>query len=143
MALTYLRHPLGPLFHKSDPTIAPLRSAVLFRRDQRLAPLMRSRRRIPLPQIRSSYDSQMFDEGPEGIICYRDETGEIICEGYDEGPRFRSKISLTPPSLRDAEIIDRLQKNWIQIVKGSEVYQGLAPQEEGFNCNGFNNLPFC
>lgn len=44
---------------------------------------------------------------------------------------------------RDREIIDRLQQNWIHIVRGSEVYQGLAAQEEGFNCNGFNNLPSC
>lgn len=23
-----------------------------------------------------------------GIICYRDEKGEMVCEGYDEGPRY-------------------------------------------------------
>ncbi|KAK4773971.1 hypothetical protein SAY87_028990 [Trapa incisa] len=143
MALTRLKPPLGALFHIPNPTTTPIRSAVLLRQGQRLPLLRGSRGRTPLPQIRSSYNNQMFDEGPEGIICYRDETGEIICEGYDEGPRFRPKISLTPPSPRDAEIIDRLQQNWIQIVKGSEVYRGLVPQEEGFNCNGFNNLPFC
>lgn len=23
-----------------------------------------------------------------GIICYKDEKGEMVCEGYDEGPRY-------------------------------------------------------
>lgn len=28
-----------------------------------------------------------------GIICYRDERGEIICEGYDEGSRHSHHLS--------------------------------------------------
>eukprot|EP00252_Welwitschia_mirabilis_P002235 TRINITY_DN12136_c0_g1_i1.p1 TRINITY_DN12136_c0_g1~~TRINITY_DN12136_c0_g1_i1.p1 ORF type:complete len:133 (+),score=24.02 TRINITY_DN12136_c0_g1_i1:36-434(+) len=25
---------------------------------------------------------------PEGIVCYRNGRGELICEGYDEGPYY-------------------------------------------------------
>ena len=37
---------------------------------------------------------QAFEDEAEGIVCYTDENGEMICEGYDEGPRF-SHISRT------------------------------------------------
>lgn len=32
-------------------------------------------------------DFQMVFEDM-GIICYKDEKGEMVCEGYDEGPRY-------------------------------------------------------
>jgi len=31
---------------------------------------------------------QVYENLSEGVVCYRDENGEIICEGYDEGPRL-------------------------------------------------------
>lgn len=31
---------------------------------------------------------QVYEEQVMGIICYRDERGEIVCEGYDAGPRY-------------------------------------------------------
>ncbi|XP_031400184.1 uncharacterized protein LOC116210454 isoform X2 [Punica granatum] len=131
MALTCLRSPPRAMLPRSGPVVKPISRASL-RQSQLLPPLRRAR--SSLPRIRSSFDNQVFEDGPEGIICYSDENGEIICEGYDEGPRLRPKISRTPcpPCFRDAGIIDMLQQNWIQIVKGSEVYQGLAVQEEGF-----------
>ena len=30
---------------------------------------------------------QVFEDPIQGIICYTDDNGEVICEGYDEGPR--------------------------------------------------------
>lgn len=36
---------------------------------------------------------QIFEDRSAGIVCYRDENGEITCEGYDEGPRFHQNIS--------------------------------------------------
>lgn len=36
---------------------------------------------------------QIFEDRSAGIVCYRDENGEITCEGYDEGPRFHQSIS--------------------------------------------------
>lgn len=35
----------------------------------------------------------MFEDKSNGIVCYKDENGELICEGYDEGPRFSQQIS--------------------------------------------------
>nr|GMC71030.1 uncharacterized protein LOC109187501 isoform X1 [Ipomoea batatas] len=31
---------------------------------------------------------KVYENLSEGVVCYRDENGEIICEGYDEGPRL-------------------------------------------------------
>lgn len=36
---------------------------------------------------------QVFEDRSAGIVCYKDENGDITCEGYDEGPRFHQKIS--------------------------------------------------
>lgn len=38
---------------------------------------------------------QVFEDRSEGIICYRDDSGEIICEGIDEGPRYHQQIPRT------------------------------------------------
>ncbi|XP_037469751.1 uncharacterized protein LOC119342014 isoform X2 [Triticum dicoccoides] len=27
-----------------------------------------------------------------GIVCYRDDKGELVCEGYDEGPRLGMRL---------------------------------------------------
>ncbi|KAH9305648.1 hypothetical protein KI387_010052, partial [Taxus chinensis] len=32
---------------------------------------------------------KVCQDHPQGILCYRDQDGEVICEGYDEGPYFR------------------------------------------------------
>ncbi|CAI9114499.1 OLC1v1015237C1 [Oldenlandia corymbosa var. corymbosa] len=39
---------------------------------------------IRLPSTRN----KVFEDASKGIVCYRDENGEITCEGIDEGPRF-------------------------------------------------------
>ncbi|PKI50420.1 hypothetical protein CRG98_029170 [Punica granatum] len=111
MALTCLRSPPRAMLPRSGPVVKPISRASL-RQSQLLPPLRRAR--SSLPRIRSSFDNQVisqilsqsgrssgvvwkvFEDGPEGIICYSDENGEIICEGYDEGPRLRPKISRTP-----------------------------------------------
>ncbi|XP_022715368.1 uncharacterized protein LOC111274744 [Durio zibethinus] len=72
-------------------------------------------------QIRSFAKNKVFEDQSQGIICYRDENGEIVCEGYDEGPRFPQQIPGTSYHLRDAEILDLLQDRWLQIVNGGGV----------------------
>ncbi|KAI4387335.1 hypothetical protein MLD38_005175 [Melastoma candidum] len=77
-------------------------------------------RKIASLHITSTFKTQVFENHPEGIVCYRNENGEMICEGYDEGPRLHT--TTTPVSKfhpRDAEIIDLLQKNWILLGDGS------------------------
>jgi hypothetical protein len=39
-----------------------------------------------------SSDWQVFEDQLRGIVCYRDEKGEMICEGYDEGPRIGMRL---------------------------------------------------
>lgn len=41
---------------------------------------------------------QVYEDESQGIVCYQDEHGEIVCEGYDEGPCFKriSKPSYHP-----------------------------------------------
>ncbi|XVF86983.1 hypothetical protein PTKIN_Ptkin18bG0084300 [Pterospermum kingtungense] len=69
-------------------------------------------------RIRSFPKNKVFEDQSEGVICYRDENGEIVCEGYDEGPRFPQQIPGTFYNLRDSEILDLLQDRWLQIASG-------------------------
>ncbi|KAF7813969.1 uncharacterized protein G2W53_027938 [Senna tora] len=111
--------------------------------------LMSKRSSIPLRRspfvlrIRASIKNKVYEDQSQGIVCYQDESGEIFCEGFDEGPRFQQ----TPKStfhqryklFKDSEIIDLLlQQSWIQIVKGEEMKNHV---KEDLNCNGFNS--FC
>ncbi|KAL3723554.1 hypothetical protein ACJRO7_035689 [Eucalyptus globulus] len=135
MALSNLKAP-RIMACKSGPVIVPLNRVMVLGNSQ--LPL----RRAPAMRIRSSLKNQVFEDRAEGIICYRDENGEIICEGLDEGPRFQPKILRAEYHPRDAKIIGHLQQNWIQLVNGREVYEGgigLMAQE-GFNWNGFNRF---
>lgn len=34
----------------------------------------------------------MFEDQVRGIVCYRDDKGELVCEGYDEGPRLGMRL---------------------------------------------------
>ncbi|KAF8027475.1 hypothetical protein BT93_E0395 [Corymbia citriodora subsp. variegata] len=136
MALSNLKAP-AIMSNKSGSVIMPLNRVMMLGKSQ--LPL----RRAPAAmRIRSSFKNQVYEDRAEGIICYRDENGEIICEGLDEGPRFQPKILRTEYHPRDAKIIDLLQQNWIQLVNESEVYQAGAglTAEEGFNWNGFNRF---
>uniref|UniRef100_A0A0A0K9A8 Uncharacterized protein n=1 Tax=Cucumis sativus TaxID=3659 RepID=A0A0A0K9A8_CUCSA len=107
--------------------------------------------RLPLKnsfslRIRSSMKNKVFEDQSEGVICYADENGEIICEGYDEGPRFHQNVSEKGNNQREAEIIDLLLKQtWIQLGKGvggelSHAEKEVAVRKD-LNINGFNS--FC
>ncbi|XP_054781357.1 uncharacterized protein LOC129288673 isoform X2 [Prosopis cineraria] len=69
---------------------------------------------------------KVYENESEGIVCYKDEsTGEIICEGYDEGPRLQRIPAPTFPP-RDAEIMNLLlQQSLLQIVKGKKMNLSL------------------
>ncbi|KAI4355361.1 hypothetical protein L6164_004142 [Bauhinia variegata] len=102
-------------------------------------------KKAPALRIRSaSINNKVYEDQSHGIICYTDENGEIICEGYDEGPRFQP-ISWPIYHSRDAEIMNLLlQQSWLQIVKGEETnhsVEGVYLQQQDFNCNGSNS--FC
>ncbi|XP_020100649.1 uncharacterized protein LOC109718693 isoform X2 [Ananas comosus] len=37
--------------------------------------------------------NKVFENQQMGIVCYRDKHGEVICEGFDEGPRLSRENS--------------------------------------------------
>ncbi|KAH7866035.1 hypothetical protein Vadar_014595 [Vaccinium darrowii] len=75
--------------------------------------------------LSSSVRNKIFEDRSRGIVCYKDDTGEITCEGYDEGPRPASNYHLS-----DAEIIDLL----VQIFEGGELKVDAGGK--GLNLNG-------
>lgn len=83
---------------------------------------------------------QVFEDHSNGIVCYKDDNGEIICEGFDEGPRFYPQCPVTPSLPSDGSILDLdlLQQRWLQTMDQE------APKEsavlEKHRCNGFNSL---
>ncbi|XP_051204428.1 uncharacterized protein [Lolium perenne] len=36
--------------------------------------------------------NKVFEDQVRGIVCYRDDKGELVCEGYDEGPRLGMRL---------------------------------------------------
>uniref|UniRef100_A0ACD6ADE6 Uncharacterized protein n=1 Tax=Avena sativa TaxID=4498 RepID=A0ACD6ADE6_AVESA len=36
--------------------------------------------------------NKVFEDQVRGIVCYRDDDGELVCEGYDEGPRLGMRL---------------------------------------------------
>ncbi|MCD7472586.1 hypothetical protein HAX54_013859 [Datura stramonium] len=58
---------------------------------------------------------KVYEDESTGVVCYRDENGEITCEGYDEGPRFCHQLPKSPSKSRDEEIVELLQRNWFHI----------------------------
>ncbi|KAK7845203.1 hypothetical protein CFP56_009898 [Quercus suber] len=106
--------------------------------------LMLKHTQVPVKNYLDSR-SNVYEDRSNGIICYTDDSGEIVCEGYDdEAPRFQQQIPRTTCHPRDVEIIDLLlQQSGFQIVKGSglnNVDESVAVQKD-LNCNGFNS--FC
>ncbi|OAY36327.1 uncharacterized protein LOC110626783 [Manihot esculenta] len=128
------------LLQNSGSIIKPKGKTMMLQHTQ--VPLKKS----PALQPRSSYKHKVFENQSEGIICYRDESGEIICEGFDEGPRFHQQFPRTAyhSTSRDAEIINLLQQRLLQVVNGGEFNnsdKGVAAVQEDFEWEGFNK--FC
>ncbi|KAI5679508.1 hypothetical protein M9H77_00735 [Catharanthus roseus] len=76
---------------------------------------------IKLPSS-STTNQVVFEDQTRGIVCYRDENGEITCEGFDEGPRFQHRISRFALNPRDADFINLLQRSWLQIADDSKLH---------------------
>nr|XP_009601610.2 uncharacterized protein LOC104096865 isoform X2 [Nicotiana tomentosiformis] len=74
----------------------------------------------PLQIGSTSRNRLVFEDKSTGVICYKDENGEITCEGYDEGPRFCQQVPKSSYKSRDEEIIELLQKCWLHIAAAAE-----------------------
>ncbi|KAJ0008392.1 hypothetical protein Pint_29448 [Pistacia integerrima] len=124
--------------------LRPARKTFMVKQSQ--VPILKT----PALKIRSSVQNKVvtsqhnpvFEDKLEGIICYRDENGEMVCEGYDEGPRFPRQIPTTTYDPRDAEIMNILLQRWLDIVnngESSKADKGVAVKED-INGNGFNSF---
>ncbi|XP_019193248.1 PREDICTED: uncharacterized protein LOC109187501 isoform X2 [Ipomoea nil] len=68
---------------------------------------------------------KVYENLSEGVVCYRDENGEIICEGYDEGPRLDChQVSSFSCNSRVAEMVDLLERSWLKVEERKEQLMG-------------------
>nr|XP_010932337.1 uncharacterized protein LOC105053035 [Elaeis guineensis] len=74
--------------------------------------------------------NKVFEDQAMGILCYIDEKEEVICEGYDEGPRFSqcSSNNTDHQRCRDHQIPDFQQLIKLQIAKDDDFYQIIHEQ---------------
>ncbi|KAL3528543.1 hypothetical protein ACH5RR_007865 [Cinchona calisaya] len=104
------------IIQKSDPRKKPVRSTVVMSADNHIS----LNNTTPFQVIiRLPARNKVFEDQSKGIVCYREENGEITCEGIDEGPRFHhpsSRFTFTNTH-RKGEIIDQLEKNLLQMVE--------------------------
>ncbi|ESQ48549.1 hypothetical protein EUTSA_v10021716mg [Eutrema salsugineum] len=79
--------------------------------------------------IRYSTKNTLFEDPTQGIICYTDDNGEVICEGYDEGPRCPPESPMVASYSREVEILDLLQRSYLDLrdaEKGDSQRRGIA-----------------
>ncbi|KAL3511563.1 hypothetical protein ACH5RR_024280 [Cinchona calisaya] len=68
-------------------------------------------------QIRLPSRNKVFEDRSKGIVCYREENGEITCEGIDEGPRFHHRSSRFASNQSETDgIIELLERSLLQMV---------------------------
>ncbi|KAJ6308677.1 hypothetical protein OIU76_018290 [Salix suchowensis] len=138
MAATCLYSP-RILVHNSGPVIKPVSRILMLKQNGSHAPT----KKAPTLSVRSSLKAKVFENRAEGIVCYRDESGEIICEGFDEGPRFHQQLQGSSYHPRDAEIINLLQQRLLQVVNGggfNSTENGVIVVQEDYNWNGFSKF---
>ncbi|PRQ51740.1 hypothetical protein RchiOBHm_Chr2g0147821 [Rosa chinensis] len=133
---------LPPCFSilKSGPAIKPFSSVLRLKHTSQVTVL--KKRTSAVLKIRSCFREEVFEDRSNGIICYKDARGEIICEGYDEGPRYHHQNQRIVNQSRDAEILDLLQQRWFNFMTDTELVKAEkgGVLQEGINCNGFNTL---
>ncbi|CAN8269349.1 unnamed protein product [Cochlearia groenlandica] len=86
---------------------------------------------LPQPIIRYSTKNTVYEDPIQGIICYTDDNGEVICEGYDEGPRCPTQSPLVSSFSR--EILDLLQRSYQELrvaEKDDDQRQELASKQD-------------
>ncbi|XP_062228329.1 uncharacterized protein LOC133926411 [Phragmites australis] len=68
---------------------------------------------------------KVFEDQLRGIVCYRDEKGEMICEGYDEGPRLGTQLPEKAcfPWPVEVQITDFIQLATLRVFEDADVLQ--------------------
>nr|CAD1822561.1 unnamed protein product [Ananas comosus var. bracteatus] len=60
--------------------------------------------------------NKVFENQQMGIVCYRDKHGEVICEGFDEGPRLSRENSGGDNHQREPQISECQMEKLPQIL---------------------------
>ncbi|CAL5044078.1 unnamed protein product [Urochloa decumbens] len=70
-------------------------------------------------------NKKVFEDQLRGIVCYRDEKGEMICEGYDEGPRLGMRLPEKScfPWPVGVQVTDFIQLATLQVFEDAEALQ--------------------
>lgn len=53
---------------------------------------------------------KVYQDASRGIVCYRNEYGELVCEGYDEGPHLRRTQEQKEQYREDAKLYGCVQE---------------------------------
>ncbi|KAI3521311.1 hypothetical protein L2E82_16396 [Cichorium intybus] len=113
MAVRVFSMPSLSIHRKPNPTPSTSKRVFIY------AKADSEKRSSPPIQIKSTIKLQkVFEDKSSGIVCYKDDKGEVICEGYDEGPRLPEHWFSS--HRRDAEAIIRLLKrSLLQVIGGA------------------------
>ncbi|XP_072981893.1 uncharacterized protein [Typha latifolia] len=65
----------------------------------------------------SSMVNKVFENREIGVVCYRDKSGEILCEGFDEGPRLCCQNLQLINHQRETQSPDYQEKMLLHIVE--------------------------
>ncbi|TVU12224.1 hypothetical protein EJB05_45857 [Eragrostis curvula] len=74
---------------------------------------------------------KVFEDQLRGIVCYRDEKGEMICEGYDEGPRIGMRLPEKAcfPWPVGVQVTDFIQLATLRVFEDADVLQLKGDQK--------------
>jgi hypothetical protein len=61
---------------------------------------------------------KVYQDASRGIVCYRNEYGELICEGYDEGPHLRHTQQQEEQYRQDVKLYGCIQEIRPYLVEG-------------------------
>ncbi|KAE8650890.1 uncharacterized protein LOC101216011 isoform X2 [Cucumis sativus] len=140
MAATNHRSPLLPLKSFTSLQPKPLGNIFMLK-----TPKISVNRPLALQITSSLKNNLVFEDRSNGVICYRDDDGEIICEGYDdEEIHIEEEIEKLPcekPDGRDGEVkMDRLllQTIWEKQLESINGGAGSGRGEIRIGANGYN-----
>ncbi|KAL6861885.1 hypothetical protein ACP4OV_017585 [Aristida adscensionis] len=74
---------------------------------------------------------KVFEDQMRGIVCYRDDKGEMICEGYDEGPRLGMRLPEKAcfPWPVGVQVTDFIQLATLRVFEDVDVLQLKSDQK--------------
>ncbi|XP_006655873.1 uncharacterized protein LOC102704708 isoform X2 [Oryza brachyantha] len=90
---SFLHHQLHPSsMEASSPRFGTRKAAALRFRAASSHGCSSSSSSPPQLSFAATASKKVFEDQLRGIVCYRDEKGELVCEGYDEGPRLGMRL---------------------------------------------------